>query len=99
MSSSSRPSVTISLRRDLGLLDVTMIGVGAMIGTSIFVLIGVVISEIGAAVLLVFTLNGLATIFTAATYAELGSSFPEAGGGDLWAEKSLPPPAGVSRPP
>ena len=94
MSSSSRPSVTISLRRDLGLLDVTMIGVGAMIGTSIFVLIGVVISEIGAAVLIVFTLNGLATIFTAATYAELGSSFPEAGGGYLWAKKALPHPAG-----
>jgi amino acid transporter/nucleotide-binding universal stress UspA family protein len=71
-----------------------MIGVGAMIGTSIFVLIGVVISEIGAAVLLVFTLNGLATIFTAATYAELGSSFPEAGGGYLWAKKALPHPAG-----
>jgi len=84
----------VALRRDLGLLDVTMIGVGAMIGTSIFVLIGIATAEVGAAVILVFALNGIMTLFTAATYAELGSSFPEAGGGYLWAKKALPHPAG-----
>src|SRR4030042_1684423 len=94
MSTSSRPAVTVTLRRDLGLLDVTMIGVGAMIGTSIFVLIGVITAEIGAGILLVIVLNGIVTIFTASTYAELGSSFPEAGGGYLWAKKGLPHPAG-----
>ena len=94
MSSSSKPAVTVTLRRDLGLLDVTMIGVGAMIGTSIFVLIGISTSEIGAGVMIVFALNGVLTIFTAATYAELGSSFPEAGGGYLWAKKALRHPAG-----
>jgi len=73
---------------------VTMIGVGAMIGTSIFVLIGVATAEIGAAVIIAFALNGIMTIFTASTYAELGSSFPEAGGGYLWAKKGLPHPAG-----
>lgn len=94
VSSSSSQPVTVTLRRDLGLLDVTMIGLGAMIGTSIFVLIGVGTAEIGAAVIIAFALNGLTTIFTAATYAELGSSFPEAGGGYLWAKKGLPHPAG-----
>ncbi|MGQ9587073.1 MAG: amino acid permease [Thermoplasmata archaeon] len=94
MSSSPRQPVTVTLRRDLGLLDVTMIGVGAMIGTSIFVLIGVVIGEVGSAVMLVFSFNAIATLFTAATYAELGSSFPEAGGGYLWARKGLRHPAG-----
>jgi len=89
-----RQQVTVALRRDLGLLDVTMIGVGAMIGTSIFVLIGVATAEVGAAVIVVFALNGITTLFTAATYAELGSSFPEAGGGYLWAKKALPHPAG-----
>jgi APA family basic amino acid/polyamine antiporter len=78
----------------MSLLDVTMIGVGAMIGTSIFVLIGVITQQIGAAIILVFILNGVVTIFTASTYAELGSSFPEAGGGYLWAKKALPHPAG-----
>jgi amino acid transporter/nucleotide-binding universal stress UspA family protein len=86
--------VTVTLRRDLGLLDVTMIGIGAMIGTSIFVLIGVITQEIGAGIILVLVLNAIVTIFTATTYAELGSSFPEAGGGYLWTRKVLPHPIG-----
>ena len=85
--------MTVTLRRDLGLLDVTMIGLGAMVGTSIFVLIGVITDQIGAAIILVFILNGVVTVFTASTYAELGSSFPEAGGGYLWAKKALPHPS------
>lgn len=94
VSSSPRQPVTVTLRRDLGLLDVTLIGLGAMIGTSIFVLIGVGTAKIGAAVIVAFALNGLTTLFTASSYAELGSSFPEAGGGYLWAKKGLPHPAG-----
>jgi len=94
MSSTSRLPVTVTLRRDLGFIDVTMIGIGAMIGSSIFVLIGVVTQEIGAGIIIVFFLNGIVTIFTATSYAELGSSFPEAGGGYLWAKKALPHPAG-----
>ena len=93
MSNSGAQDVTVTLRRDLGLFDVTMIGVGAMIGTSIFVLIGVTTREVGPAVMLVFVLNALATLFTASTYAELGSTFPEAGGGYLWAKKGLRHPA------
>ncbi|MCJ7607407.1 MAG: APC family permease, partial [Thermoplasmata archaeon] len=78
----------------MSLFDVTMIGLGAMIGTSIFVLIGVSIAEVGPAVLLVFTLNAIATMFTAGVYAELGSTFPEAGGSYPWAKKALRHPAG-----
>jgi APA family basic amino acid/polyamine antiporter len=69
-----------------------MIGVGAMIGTSIFVLIGVTIDEVGPAILLVFLLNVIVTTFTAGVYAELGSTFPEAGGGYLWAKRALKHP-------
>jgi amino acid transporter/nucleotide-binding universal stress UspA family protein len=93
MSSGGSKGVTVTLRRDLGLFDVTMIGIGSMIGTSVFVLIGVVINEVGPAVMLVFLLNALATTFTAATYAELGSTFPAAGGGYLWAKKAMRHPA------
>ncbi|MCJ7489124.1 MAG: amino acid permease, partial [Thermoplasmata archaeon] len=93
MSSSGNQPVKVTLKRDLSLFDVTMIGVGAMIGTSIFVLIGLSIDEVGPAVLLVFALNALVTIFTAGVYAELGSTFPEAGGGYLWAKKALRHPA------
>jgi amino acid transporter/nucleotide-binding universal stress UspA family protein len=92
MSVSGNQPVKVTLRRDLGLFDVTMIGVGAMIGTSIFVLIGVTIDEVGPAILLVFALNVVVTSFTAGVYAELGSTFPEAGGGYLWAKRALKHP-------
>jgi amino acid transporter/nucleotide-binding universal stress UspA family protein len=86
--------VETGLSRDLGLLHVTMIGVGAMIGAGIFVLTGIAAGEAGPALVLVFLLNGLVTTLTALSYAELGSCFPEAGGGYLWVKEALPQPTG-----
>jgi amino acid transporter/nucleotide-binding universal stress UspA family protein len=82
------------LARDMGLMHVTMIGVGAMIGAGIFVLTGLAAGVSGPALLLVFALNGLVTGLTAMSYAELGSCFPEAGGGYLWVKEALPQPNG-----
>ncbi len=79
----------ITLSRTLGLLDITMIGVGAMIGAGIFVLTGIAAGEAGPALVLAFFLNGIVTTFTALSYAELGSCFPEAGGGYLWVKEGL----------
>jgi uncharacterized hydrophobic protein (TIGR00271 family) len=79
----------VSLSRDLGVLDITLIGVGAMIGAGIFVLTGVAAGHAGPALLLAFALNGLVTSITAMSYAELGSCFPEAGGGYLWVKEAL----------
>jgi len=77
------------LRRDLKLFDITMIGVGAMIGAGIFVLTGIAAGAAGPGLALAFLLNGVVTIFTAMTYAELGSAIPEAGGGYLWVKEAL----------
>jgi amino acid transporter/nucleotide-binding universal stress UspA family protein len=79
----------ITLSRTLGLVDITMIGVGAMIGAGIFVLTGIAAGEAGPALVLAFLLNGIVTTFTALSYAELGSCFPEAGGGYLWVKEGL----------
>lgn len=79
----------VTLSRTLGLLDITMIGVGAMIGAGIFVLTGIAAGEAGPALVLAFALNGIVTSFTALSYAELGSCFPEAGGGYLWVKEGL----------
>jgi amino acid transporter/nucleotide-binding universal stress UspA family protein len=84
----------MELARDMGLMHVTMIGVGAMIGAGIFVLTGLAAGVSGPALLLVFALNGLVTGLTAMSYAELGSCFPEAGGGYLWVKEALPQPNG-----
>ncbi|MEZ3114662.1 APC family permease [Halobaculum sp. MBLA0147] len=66
---------------ELGLLDATMIGMGAMIGAGIFVLTGLAAETAGPAAILVFALNGVVTTFTGLSYAELASAIPKSGGG------------------
>ncbi|WP_435183770.1 APC family permease [Halobellus sp. EA9] len=66
---------------ELGLLDATMIGMGAMIGAGIFVLTGLAAEIAGPAAILVFVLNGVVTAFTGLSYAELASAIPKSGGG------------------
>ena len=66
---------------ELGLLDATMIGMGAMIGAGIFVLTGLAAEIVGPAAILVFALNGIVTAFTGLSYAELASAIPKSGGG------------------
>ncbi len=78
------------LSRDLGLFDITMVGVAGMIGAGIFVLTGMAAGEAGPALLLAFALNGVVTLLTGMVYAELGSAIPEAGGGYLWVKEGLP---------
>ncbi|MFQ6012117.1 MAG: amino acid permease [Thermoplasmata archaeon] len=88
------PEVRIELSRDLRFFDITMIGIGAMIGAGIFVLTGSAARLAGPAALMAFVINGLVTLLTAFTYAELGSAYSQAGGGYVWARESLPPPMG-----
>ncbi|WP_255151633.1 APC family permease [Halorarius halobius] len=66
---------------ELGLLDATMIGMGAMIGAGIFVLTGLAAEIAGPGAILVFALNGVVTAFTGLSYAELASAIPKSGGG------------------
>lgn len=88
------PEVEIQLSRDLGLLDVTMIGIGGMIGAGIFVLMGSASRVAGSAAIVGLALNGLVALITALSYAELGSAYPAAGSVYIWAREGLPPPAG-----
>jgi len=90
--SDARPEVRLS--REMRLTDVTMIGVGAMIGAGIFVLTGIAAGVAGPALILAFALNGLVTLLTAMAYAELGSCFHDAGGGYLWVKQGLKDPNG-----
>ncbi len=78
------------LSRDLGLFDITMVGVAAMIGAGIFVLTGIAAGPAGPALIVAFALNGVVTLLTAMIYAELGSAMPQAGGGYVWVRYGLP---------
>jgi APA family basic amino acid/polyamine antiporter len=69
-----------SLKRALGALNLTMLGIGAIIGTGIFVLTGTVAAlNAGPAVVLSFVLAGVASIFAALCYSEFASLVPMAG--------------------
>jgi len=86
--------IRIEFARDLSLFDATMIGVGAMIGAGIFVLTGLAVNQAGPSALLAFGLNGVITLLTALSYAELSSSIPEAGGGYAFVRRALSAPVG-----
>jgi basic amino acid/polyamine antiporter, APA family len=69
-----------SLKRVLGALDLTMLGVGAIIGTGIFVLTGVAAAKYaGPALIISFIIAGLACAFAALCYSEFASMIPESG--------------------
>ena len=86
--------VEVKLRRDLGLLEIVMIGLGPTIGTTIFLLVGPGFAITGPSLILAFGLNFVVTMFTAMAYMELGSAFPETGGGYLWIRRSMRDPWG-----
>src|SRR5438094_2791803 len=68
------------LKRALGATNLTTLGIGAIIGTGIFVLTGTVAAQnAGPAVVLSFVLSGVASIFAALCYSEFASLVPMAG--------------------
>ncbi len=67
------------LNRSVGALDLTALGVGAIIGTGIFVIIGEAIGDSGPAIILSFVLAGVTCLFSALSYSELASTIPVSG--------------------
>jgi len=73
-------AVTKDLTKCLSKWDLTLMGIGAIIGTGIFVLTGVAAAtQAGPAVILSFVVAGIACAFAALAYAELASSVGGAG--------------------
>src|SRR5881409_3835981 len=78
------------LRRILGPVQLTALGVGAIIGTGIFILTGVAAqSRTGPALMLSFVVAGLACVFAALCYAEFASMVPVAGSAYTYAYATL----------
>jgi APA family basic amino acid/polyamine antiporter len=78
------------LRRILGPAQLTALGVGAIIGTGIFILTGVAAHDrTGPALMLSFVLAGLACVFAALCYAEFASMVPVAGSAYTYAYATL----------
>src|SRR5881394_1676854 len=78
------------LRRILGPVQLTALGVGAIIGTGIFILTGVAAHDrTGPALMLSFVLAGIACVFAALCYAEFASMVPVAGSAYTYAYATL----------
>ncbi|CAH0564535.1 unnamed protein product [Brassicogethes aeneus] len=83
------------LNRCLNTFDITLLGVGHMVGAGIYVLTGTVTKDIaGPGIILSFMLAGLACLMSALCYAEFGTRVPKAGSayvytyisiGEFWA--------------
>jgi APA family basic amino acid/polyamine antiporter len=67
------------LKKAVGALDLTALGLGAIIGTGIFVIIGEAITTSGPSIILAFVLAGVTCMFSALAFAELASAIPVAG--------------------
>jgi APA family basic amino acid/polyamine antiporter len=79
-----------ALKRSLTAWDLTLLGIGAIIGTGIFVLTGTAAAnQAGPAIMLSYLAAGLACAFAALCYAEFASMVPIAGSAYTYAYASL----------
>src|SRR5438270_4827147 len=78
------------LRRVLGPIGLTSLGIGAIIGSGIFVMTGrVAAQDAGPAIMLSFVVAGLGCLFAALCYAEFASMAPVAGSAYTYAYATL----------
>ncbi len=68
------------LKRDLGLVRTTMLGIGGTLSAANFVIIGEAAGMAGYAVVPIVFICGILSLFTMFSYAELGTAIPLAGG-------------------
>ncbi|MBA4493697.1 amino acid permease [Paenactinomyces guangxiensis] len=68
-----------TLKKELSAFDLAFLGIGAIIGTGIFVLTGVGALDAGPALVISFIIAGLACAFAAFNYAEFASLVPVSG--------------------
>lgn len=70
----------VRLKRELGLLHATMMGIGGAVSAGVFVTLGYAASLAGVALIVAMILCGVINLFTMMSYAELGTALPVAGG-------------------
>jgi APA family basic amino acid/polyamine antiporter len=83
-------------KRELGLLDSTMIVIGSMIGSGIFIVSADIARTVGSpgALLIVWLISGLITITAALSYGELAGMMPQAGGQYVYLREAYNPLVG-----
>ena len=72
----------IEMKRELGLLDATLLVAGSMIGSGIFIVAADITRNVGSAgwMIAIWLLTGVMTLIAALSYGELSAMYPKAGG-------------------
>jgi len=79
-----------SLNRTLGPVNITLLGIGAVIGAGIFVLTGTAAANYaGPGIVISFIISGIACGFAALCYAEFASMLPVAGSAYTYAYATM----------
>jgi basic amino acid/polyamine antiporter, APA family len=83
----------VPLRRELGLLDATMINVGTIVGSSIFIVPAAIAAAFSGSfpTIMVWVAGAFVSLCGALCVAELGAAMPEAGGQFVYLEKAYGP--------
>jgi APA family basic amino acid/polyamine antiporter len=82
------------LKREIGLFGATALGIGAIIGSGIFIVTGIVAGIAGPAMIISVLIAGIIALFSALSVAELSTFLPEEGGTYVYARKLVSPFAG-----
>jgi APA family basic amino acid/polyamine antiporter len=84
------------MKRELGLLDATLLVAGSMIGSGIFIVTADITRNVGSAgwLITVWLITGLMTLIAAVSYGELSSMFPKAGGQYVYLKEAYNPLVG-----
>ncbi|RLG19750.1 hypothetical protein DRN67_01910 [Candidatus Micrarchaeota archaeon] len=77
------------LKRQLGLWQTVLLGIGIMVGAGIYVLIGVAAVEAGSALWFSFLIGAILAMLTAFSYAELSSMYPNAGSSYFYSKQAF----------
>ncbi|QQG45206.1 MAG: amino acid permease [Candidatus Sungiibacteriota bacterium] len=81
--------IPITLSRTLGVWEVTLLGVGALLGGGIFTLLGHAAGLAGGGLIFAMMLGAAISFLNLNSYVSLATTFPEAGGGYLWVKEGL----------
>ena len=79
------------LKREIGLFGATALGIGAIIGSGIFIVTGIVAGMAGPAMIISVLVAGVIALFSAMSVAELSAYLPEEGGTYAYAQKLISP--------
>jgi APA family basic amino acid/polyamine antiporter len=84
-----RKTVRVSFQRTMGLFGATTLGIGALMGAGIYVLIGLAAGRAGPSAWLSYLICGLLTLLTVLMFGELARRVPITGGGYAYVYNAL----------